>query len=77
VKELVMPQTDDYGRHEVLHMAEFLSRVVTSELHEHAQVQANPAWKALADTAGQALWDLYQAVGADHMVGEEADQEKN
>jgi hypothetical protein len=70
-KEVAMPQMDDYGRHEVLHMAQFLSRAVWSELGEHAQVQANPAWKALADTAGQALWDLYQAVGAAHMAGEE------
>ncbi len=64
-----MPEMDDYGRHEVLHMAAFLSRAVASELGEHAQVQANPAWKALADAAGQALWDLYQAVGAEHMAG--------
>lgn len=67
-----MPEMDDYGRHEVLHMAAFLSKAMASELGDHAQVRANPAWKALADTAGQALWDLYQAVGAEHMAGNEA-----
>lgn len=67
-----MPEIDDYGRHEVLHMAAFLSKAVASELGDHAQVQANPAWKALADTAGRALWDLYQAVGAKHMADNEA-----
>lgn len=62
-----MPEMDDYGRHEVLHMASFLSRAVASELCEHAQVQANPEWKALADTAGESLGALYQAVGGLHL----------
>jgi len=39
-----MPEMDDSGRHEVLHMASFLSRAVARELYEHAQVQANPEW---------------------------------
>lgn len=62
-----MAEMDDYGRHEVLHMASFLSRAVAAELGEHAQVQGNPEWKALADQAAEALWALYQAVGAVHM----------
>lgn len=62
-----MPEIDDYGRHEVLHMASFLSRAVTAELCEHAQVQAKPEWKALADSAAESLWALYQAVGAAHL----------
>jgi len=62
-----MAEMDDYGRHEVMHMASFLSRAVASELCEHAQVQANPEWKALADTAAESLWALYQAVGAAHL----------
>jgi len=72
-----MPQIDDYGRHEVLHMAQFLSRAIEQELGEHAQVRANPAWKALADTAGQALWNLYQAVGAQHMTDEQSDSKRS
>src|SRR3546814_8695930 len=51
-----MPEMDDSGRHEVSHMASFLSRAVASELCEHAQVQANPEWKALADSAAESLW---------------------
>lgn len=62
-----MPEMDDSGRHEVLHMASFLSRAVASELCEHAQVQANPEWKALADSAAESLWALYQAVGGTHL----------
>ncbi|GLS33088.1 hypothetical protein GCM10007937_47990 [Mesorhizobium albiziae] len=41
----------------------FLSRTVASELCEHAQVQANPESKALADGAVESLW----AVGAAHL----------
>ena len=40
-----------------------------AELGEHAQVQAHPGWKALADQAAEALWALYQAVGAAHLDG--------
>lgn len=62
-----MPELDEHGRHEVLHMASFLSRAVASELCEHAQVQGNPEWKALADAAAESLWALYQAVGTTHL----------
>lgn len=62
-----MPEMDDSGRHEVLQMASFLSRAVASELCEQAQVQANPEWKALADSAAESLWALYQAVGGTHL----------
>lgn len=60
-----MAEMDDYGRHKVLHMASFL-RTVASELCEHEQVQANPEWKALAESATESVWALYQAVGAAH-----------
>lgn len=62
-----MSQMDDYGRHEVLHMASFLMNAVDTELLEHAQLKAHPEWKALADKAFNALFDLYQAIGAEHM----------
>jgi hypothetical protein len=53
-------------------MAAFLSKAVASELCEHAQVQANPEWKALAESAAEKLWSLYQAVGAAHLDDESA-----
>jgi hypothetical protein len=71
----MMPEMDDYGRHEVLHMASFLSRAVASELCEHAQVQTNPEWKALADSAAELLWALYQAVGGAHLGEQPSDSE--
>lgn len=48
-------------------MASFLSRAVASELCEHAQVQAHPEWKALADSAAESLWALYQSVGGTYL----------
>ncbi|WP_277749577.1 hypothetical protein [Paenirhodobacter populi] len=33
-----MVELDDYGRHEVLHMASFLSQAVASELCEYLRV---------------------------------------
>lgn len=48
-------------------MASFLSRAVASELCEHAQVQAHPEWKALANSAAESLWALYQSVGGTHL----------
>ncbi len=62
-----MAQTDDYGRHEVLHMASFLMSAVETELVEHEAVRAEPEWLALAEAARKALFDLYQAIGLKHM----------
>lgn len=62
-----MAENDEFGRHEVLHMAAFLTRTVASELAAHPQVKANPEWLALADEAGRSLEALYQAVGAIHL----------
>ena len=56
-----------HGCHEALHMAAVLVGMVDRELAEHPAVKANPAWKALADRAGRALADLYQAIGAEHL----------
>jgi hypothetical protein len=63
-------QTDDYGRHEVLHMASFLEGVVDEELLKHDVVRAEPEWLALAEAARKALADLYLAIGARHLPEE-------
>jgi hypothetical protein len=60
-------QMDNYGRHEVMHMASFLMCAVDTELCEHEQIKNNPEWFKLADAALQALFDLYQAIGREHM----------
>ena len=55
---------DELLIHEALHMACFLMRSVDSELLEHPAIKGDPHWSRLADTAHQALFDLYQAIGA-------------
>lgn len=57
-------QMDAYGRHEVLHMSLFLAQAVEEQLLDHAQIQANPRWRELAEQANDALLTLYQAIGA-------------
>ena len=59
-----------FGCHEALHMASFLALNVDEALCEHRAIAAVPAWRALAETARVALYDLYQAIGAEH-VGKE------
>lgn len=56
-----------YGAHEALHMASVFADMVDRHLCEHPTVVANEAWTALANRAADALHDLYQAIGAEHM----------
>ncbi|WP_375205349.1 hypothetical protein [Hyphococcus sp.] len=56
--------TDPLLTHEALHMASFLMRSVDGELLEHPAIQENEEWSALAKKAHQALFDLYQSIGA-------------
>ncbi|WP_165943292.1 hypothetical protein [Roseicella aquatilis] len=51
-------------------MANVLAEMVDAQLCEHPAVQMVPEWKALADRAAEALHDLYQAIGAQHLDGE-------
>jgi hypothetical protein len=53
-----MPQTDDYGVHEILHMAAFLQGTVEAELCEHEAINLDPRWRKLADQAAEILADL-------------------
>jgi len=56
--------TDAFLTHEALHMACFLMKSVDAELLEHHAIKGNGDWYSLARTAHQALFDLYQAIGA-------------
>ncbi len=59
-----MTKQDAFLVHEVLHMSSFLMMSVENELMEHPAIQANEEWSALAAKAHQALFDLYQTIGA-------------
>lgn len=54
---------DPLSTHEALHMASFLMRSVDDELVEHPVIKSHAEWRRLAETAHQALFDLYQAIG--------------
>ena len=62
--------TTDYKTHEALHMTSFLMQSVDRELLDHDAIKDNPEWEALAKTAHQALFDLYQAIGREHLSDE-------
>lgn len=60
----------DFSMHEALHMASFLAGAVDEELVEHSAVVAHPEWTELATKARDALAELYQAIGAEHLPTE-------
>lgn len=69
-----MADVDAFARHEALHMSLFLCEAVGEQLLEHPAVAARSDWAALAAQAHDALWRLYQAVGADALPYPEAPQ---
>lgn len=56
-----------FGCHEALHMASVLAGMVDDQLCEHPAIQQRPDWQTLADRAREALSDLYQAIGQEHV----------
>lgn len=54
------------GCHEALHMASFLADAVDRELRSHPAIVRNPEWRQLAETATQALADLYNRIAGEH-----------
>lgn len=56
-------KTDDYLRHEALHMSSFLMSTIDRELMEHSYIQSDSECLTLANKAHQALFDLYQLIG--------------
>jgi hypothetical protein len=65
-----VPQTDNYGRHEVLHMTRYLMEAIAGELIQHNAIKADPQWLASAKQAFYSLHDLYQAIGRVHLSEE-------
>lgn len=59
-----------YGCHEALHMAAFFTDAVATSLCEHKAIEQKKEWLELAEKAHQALFDLYQAIGAEHLDAE-------
>ncbi len=61
---------DEFHMHEALHMSSFLMQAVATELCEHVSIAGNKKFSKLADRAHSALFDLYQAIGKAHIIGE-------
>ncbi len=56
-----------FGCHEAMHMASVAMEMVDRHLCEHPAIKGNEAWFHLAGRAFDALFELYQAIGAEHM----------
>lgn len=56
-----------FGCHEALHMASVIAEMVDERLCQHPAISARPDWLQRAETACQALHDLYQEIGREHL----------
>lgn len=56
-----------HGCHEALHVASIYTDNIFRDLAGHPAIVADPKWYSLAMKAGNALFDLYQAIGAVHL----------
>ena len=55
-----MPQTDAFGKHEVVHTASILMSLFDDYLLGHGAVEADEEVKAAAQKAFDGLYDFYQ-----------------
>lgn len=58
-----MTKIDPFSVHEALDRSSVFAELIQGRLCEHTFIKSQPELLALADTAAQALYDLYQAVG--------------
>lgn len=56
-----------FGCHEALHMTSVAQAFVDEHVCNHPAIDLNPEWAAMAEKASQALFDLYQMIGAKHL----------
>jgi hypothetical protein len=58
-----MSETDAFGRHEVLHVANIVTKLFSDEIVDHGAVKADPEWAAKADAVAEALAQFYLYCG--------------
>lgn len=56
-----------FGCHELLDRTSLIGDMVEEHVLGHPACVANPEWHALAERAVEALRELYQRVGQDHL----------
>ena len=57
-----------FGCHEAMHTASVVMTLVEASLMDHPAISARPDWYKLASDAHRTLFDLYQAIGAEHLA---------
>src|SRR5215469_13999033 len=62
-----------FGCHEVLHLAAVFAAMVRRHLLDHWAIRRKPAWAELAEKVVEALNELHQAIGTEHL-SERADK---
>lgn len=60
-----------FGCHEALHTAHVIIDMIDGHLINHPAIEADEEFLRLANTAQEALCDLYQAIGRKHHDGGE------
>ena len=58
-----MPQTDEFGKHEVLHTSSIVMQMFDDYLLSHGAVEADPEIKEAAQRAFDSLFEFYQLCG--------------
>lgn len=58
-----MPQTDAFGKHEVLHTASIIMSMWEHFILDHEATKLDPEVSAAAQNAFEAIHDFYQACG--------------
>jgi hypothetical protein len=56
-----------YGRHEALHLASVFYDIVAQHLAAHPAIKRDGEWAKLAEAASSSLFELYQAIGREHL----------
>ena len=56
-----------FGCHEALHMASVLAEMVEERLVDHPSIMLRSEWRELATRACDALHELYQVIGREHL----------
>jgi len=62
---------DKLLNHEALHAAHIAESMAAVHLLEHKAIAQNARWRKQAEFAHQALFDLYQMIGADTLIDDD------
>jgi len=64
---MIEDEPDSYSHHEAMHVASMFADMVGDRLVDHRAIKCDPKRIELADAAFQALFNLYQLIGREHL----------